>query len=32
LFGINVNGSGLHEASVVLNCKHDCLPFVSVEK
>jgi len=32
LFGINVNGSWLHEASVVLNCKHDCLPFVSVEK
>jgi len=28
LFGINVVGSWLHEAVVVMNCKHGSLPFV----
>jgi len=28
LFGINVAGSWLHEAAVVMNCKHGYLPFL----
>jgi hypothetical protein len=27
LFGVNVADYWLHEAAVVMNCKHCCLPF-----
>jgi len=28
LFGFNVSTSWLHEAAMVLNCNHGCLPFM----
>ena len=28
MVGVNINDSWLHEAALVLNCKHNCLPFL----